>query len=80
MDVSLEVEIIVNYVMSRRNAKLAFIYDARNPHIRGFLTKKDLDLISKGLITLDKSELTNRDQRDLLNLKHFIYNLLYESG
>lgn len=65
--------------MSRRNAKLAFIYNARNPHVRGFLTKKDLDLISKSLFMLDKSELTNRDQRDLLNLKHFIDELIYES-
>lgn len=61
--------------MSRRNAKMAFIYNARNPHVRGFLTKKDLDLISDGLLMLNKSTLSKRDLRDLKNLDHFIWGL-----
>lgn len=64
--------------MSRRNAKMAFIYNARNPHVRGFLTKKDLDLINNGLLTLDKSTFTDRDKRDWVNLRHFIHNLLHD--
>jgi len=47
--------------MSRRNAKLAKIVDLQCKQEEATLTKKDLYWITKGLMSLDKSNFTMRD-------------------
>lgn len=47
--------------MSRRNAKLAKIVDLQCKQAEATLTKKDLYWITRGLMSLDKSNFTMRD-------------------
>lgn len=58
--------------MSQRNAKLAQIHDLRGFNSDATLTKKDLVWILKGLRSLDKSEFTERDNKEFNSLENYI--------
>ena len=63
--------------MSKRNALLAQIHDLRGFNSDVTLTKKDLMWILKGLRSLDKSEFTERDNREFTNLEKYISHITF---
>ena len=63
--------------MSKRNALLAQIHDLRGINSDATLTKKDLVWILKGLRSLDRSEFTERDNREFNNLERYISHITY---
>lgn len=61
--------------MSRRNAKLAHIEDLQHKHGEATLTKKDLQWMVDGLRMLDKTNFTERDNREYTQLLQYLVNL-----
>lgn len=65
--------------MSRRNAKFATIHDLQGRYSDATLTKKDLTLIVTGLIAMDKSSFTERDNSDYKKLLTYLSLLTFNS-
>jgi hypothetical protein len=63
--------------MSRRNAKLAVIYDLQNKQPQCTLTKKNLEFIVKGLRALDNTNFTKRDLKEYEALTLYFSHLTY---
>lgn len=64
--------------MSRRNAKLAKIVDLQCKQGEATLTKKDLYWITRGLMSLDKSNFTMRDTMELNALLMYFSKLTFQ--
>lgn len=63
--------------MSRRNAKFATIHDLQCHISDCTLTKRDLELIVRGLREMNKSSFTNRDLSDYDKLVKYLARLTY---
>lgn len=63
--------------MSRRNAKFAVIHDLQCHTSDCTLTKRDLELIVRGLREMNKSNFTNRDLSDYDKLVKYLARLTY---
>ena len=63
--------------MSRRNAKLAKLSDLQSRFSDVILTKRDLGLIITGLRNLDRTDFTERDNREYDALVNQLSKITY---